>query len=101
MPHDPINPRYILYSESQGRTPNEQLAYDEEVWPGGKMCGFILWIQKHLQAYEKEHGPRSACIYPEAFTQFIRTAAEPPDAPPSPHMLPPAKETMAARGPDF
>lgn len=39
------NPRYVCYAKSKGMTPAEALKNDTEQYPGGKMCGFTLWIQ--------------------------------------------------------
>ena len=40
-------PRYAQYCRSQGRPPEAQLAHDREAWPGGRMCGYILWVNEH------------------------------------------------------
>lgn len=45
------NPRYVRFAEVHGRTPEEQLEYDEEQWPGGRMCGFICWMSQAKRAY--------------------------------------------------
>lgn len=47
--------RYTTYAAYHGRTPEEMLAYDDEKWPGGRMCGFILWHSEKLQAFFKGH----------------------------------------------
>lgn len=50
-----MNPRYIAYAKTHGRTPKKQLEYDREQYPGGCMCGFILWISKNLREFKKKH----------------------------------------------
>jgi hypothetical protein len=47
------NPRFVAYALSQGRDPEAQLAYDEEAYPGGKMCGFMLFISEKWQTFSK------------------------------------------------
>jgi len=44
-----VNPRYVAFAEAHGHTLAEQIAYDDEKWPGGIACGFILWIAKAKQ----------------------------------------------------
>jgi hypothetical protein len=39
-----MNPRYLAYCRAHGRTPAEMLEHDDKEWPGGKMTGFILWL---------------------------------------------------------
>lgn len=50
-----MNPRYLRYCEVHGKTPEEMSAHDDEAWPGGKMCGFMLWISAAWQAFDKHH----------------------------------------------
>ncbi len=39
------NPRYLAYCYAHGvPDPDAMLELDRERWPGGVMCGFILWI---------------------------------------------------------
>jgi hypothetical protein len=45
------NPRFVAYAMAHGRTPEEQLAHDEVAWPGGKMCGFLLWSSRKIEAW--------------------------------------------------
>lgn len=53
------NPRFELYAAEHGRTPDQQLEWDRAQWPGGMMCGFILWIDERKEEFRKLH--------PEAF----------------------------------
>lgn len=54
------NPRYVAYAKAHGQKPADMLKHDEEAWPGGKMCGFILWIREKIFAFVKEQ-PEVAC----------------------------------------
>ena len=48
-----MNPRYIQYARQHGKTPEEMLAHDRKAWPGGSMCGFILWTRARIgEAYK-------------------------------------------------
>lgn len=43
-----LNPRYVAYARQHGKAPDEMLAYDRRAWPGGSMCGFILWTMERI-----------------------------------------------------
>lgn len=45
------NVRYVAYARANGRKPEAQLKHDREAWPGGVMCGFILWISAKWAEY--------------------------------------------------
>ncbi len=49
------NPHYLAYCRTHGRTPEKQMAHDEQVWIGGVMCGFILWIDQQKRRFYKAH----------------------------------------------
>ncbi len=46
------NPRYLEYCEAHGHAgdPEGQLAADRERYPGGCMCGYILWATSGRKA---------------------------------------------------
>jgi hypothetical protein len=55
------NPRYVAYAKAHGRTPEEMRAHDENAWPGGRMCGFMLWNSARWREWKKANGvPASA-----------------------------------------
>jgi hypothetical protein len=54
------NPRYVLYAQHHGRTPEEQLEWDRALWPGGMMSGFSLWIEQRKQEFRGIHP--EACL---------------------------------------
>ena len=54
-----MNPRYLNFCRVHGHTLEQQLKHDAAAWPGGRMCGFQLWISQQTQAFRVKH--------PEAF----------------------------------
>ena len=74
MGHYEWNPRYVAYAKINGKTPEEMLEVDTVAFPGGKMCGFTLWIQANIRKF-KEISPDSF-FYGKlhnqyAFTKFL------------------------------
>lgn len=49
-------PRFIAYATAHGRTPDEQIEQDRIDWPGGVMCGFILWMSDKWNEWRKLNG---------------------------------------------
>lgn len=52
------NPRFVLYAQYHGNSPQVQLEEDEIMYPGGVMCGFISWINERSKEFGKKY-PRS------------------------------------------
>lgn len=52
------NPRYIAYCQAHGHTPEQQKDHDEQAYPGGRMCGFILWIGEAWHRWAQEAGEK-------------------------------------------
>jgi hypothetical protein len=49
---DKFQPRYVAYATANGRTPDAMLAHDTKRFPGGKMAGFIVWMNEKWQAFD-------------------------------------------------
>ena len=49
-----MNPRYLAYCRANRNSPEQQKAIDTEAYPGGKMCGFMLWISQQVRAFTAE-----------------------------------------------
>lgn len=54
------NPLYVSYANSRGRTPEEMLKVDDVSFPGGSMCGYLIWISQAWQAWDRIFNPRQA-----------------------------------------
>lgn len=52
------NPRYIAYAKEHGKSPDDMMAHDKDEYPGGQMCGFMLWISAKLRIF-KTQSPKS------------------------------------------
>ena len=51
-----MNPRYLAYCAAHGwRTPEAMLEHDKKLYPGGCMCGFILWMNEQWSDFETDH----------------------------------------------
>lgn len=57
-PNSKFQPRYVAYCRANGKTPDEMMAHDVVAYPGGKMCGFVLWIGAQWGAWRKANGRR-------------------------------------------
>jgi hypothetical protein len=50
-----MNPRYLAYCRAHGRDPKDMLAFDDQRFPGGSMCGFILWLSARWSEWKDRH----------------------------------------------
>jgi len=74
------NPRYVAYAQAHGKTPVKMLAHDRAAWPGGCMCGFILWMAEQKRAFWKECPgaflDRHTIWDQDAWTAFLQSVAQ-------------------------
>jgi hypothetical protein len=69
-----VNTRFLHYARVHGRTPEEMLKYDEERFPGGKMAGYIMWIDQRWNDYTTRVGIRRPVVshkHHSAFDQWL------------------------------
>ena len=48
-----MNPRYLAYCLEHRQSPDDMLATDRQRYPGGCMCGFLLWMSARLQEWRR------------------------------------------------
>lgn len=69
------NPRFLAYATSRGMTPEAALEHDREAYPGGVMCGFVLWINDRWKEWRRARGVPSLSVLGESdhadFDKFI------------------------------
>ncbi len=73
-----MNPYYLSYCEAHGRTPEEMKAHDRKLYPGGRMCGYMIWNQNKWGEFAKAHGMsrlelRSMDDLHDRFAAWLRT----------------------------
>lgn len=49
-----FNPFFVRYARDNGNTPEKQLILDDLGYPGGCMCGYIIWISQKLNQFRTE-----------------------------------------------
>jgi hypothetical protein len=74
-----LNPRYLAYCHANGKTVEEMKAFDEKKYPGGRMCGFIIWMFPLIMNFKKKHPEH--CVGErirdqKAFDNYINDYAE-------------------------
>lgn len=72
-------PRYLAYCAAHSTEPDAMLAADDERWPGGRMCGFILWIASKWNEWYVAIGKKPAVLGPEEHRQFDEWLNDPFD----------------------
>lgn len=51
-----MNSRYLAYCKAHGEPdPDKMIEKDKKIYPGGFMCGFILWIQVKWDEWKEEN----------------------------------------------
>ena len=50
------NSRYVAYANAHGKTARTMLPFDRKRWPGGVMCGYIIWINGKWNEFAKAIG---------------------------------------------
>lgn len=51
-----INPIWDAYMRSKGFTNHHAfLKHEMELWPGGSMTGFMLWVAERKKEFAKQH----------------------------------------------
>ncbi len=74
--------RYFVYCAALGRSPDEQLAYDREAYPGGSMAGYICWISRRVEEWRAAN-PQHRGPLPDAFADWLAAWSDPPAIPPA------------------
>ena len=57
VPSKSWNPRYAAYAKAHGRAPEDMLEHDKERWVGGRMAGYIVWIQERWAEWRELFAP--------------------------------------------
>lgn len=76
-----VQPRYAAYCITLGaRSREEMVERDAAAYPGGKMTGFLLWIDAGWRTWDEKRGgkpqaSRSAADH-AAFTEWLLEGAE-------------------------
>lgn len=67
-------PRYLLYCAAKGNTPEQQAEKDRALYPGGYMCGYMLWVREQVQAFAAAGGKMlGGFVYDQKeFSEFLK-----------------------------
>jgi hypothetical protein len=49
-----MNPLYQEYCDAHEMTPEQMMAHDRLKYPGGRMCGFMLWCMRRKKANDEQ-----------------------------------------------
>jgi hypothetical protein len=50
------NPFFVAYAHCHGLGPAQMLKHDRKHWPGGCMCGFMVWMRKRWDEWHELKG---------------------------------------------
>ncbi len=67
-----FQPYFVAYANAHSNTPEKQLEKDRAEYPGGCMCGFILWISAMKRAFYK--AKPGAFLSPDAISNHAAWA---------------------------
>lgn len=68
-----VNPYFLAYCRANGNTVDQQIQKDEIEYPGGRMCGFILWTNEKQKNFLKKYPniPSSLVASHPEYSNFI------------------------------
>lgn len=73
------NPRYAAYALAHGMTPDAMMEHDRIAYPGGCMCGFVLWMSEQKRAFwepcPEAFFDRGRILDQDAWTSFLQSVA--------------------------
>ena len=75
MEHDDnryTNPRFLAYCAANGFTPEEMLEHDRQRFPGGHMCGFVLWISEMIVKWKREFNYKDDYLSTQQFIKQLK-----------------------------
>lgn len=61
-----FHPRYLAYCFAHGKKPAHMLRHDAEVYPGGRMAGYVVWISQRWGRWKAAKGYRRNASMTEA-----------------------------------
>lgn len=66
------NPVFVEYAESQGRTPDDQLAFDRCECPTARMLPFVLWVSAKRRGVEFVYPNQAPVVAAREFAKALK-----------------------------